>query len=664
MRLTIKILKLFLILAFTVSILLFAASLLLQDKVADIVLKSLNKNISTKLDIGSFRLSFLRKFPKASLQLKDVVVLSSADFNTKDFPDLNTDTLLTAKSMSVEFKITNIIRGIYNIDRIGAKDGYVRFFIDHKGRVNYNISSKNSSNTEGEPFTLDLDKIYLTNFNASYKNLSVKLDIEGLIDKGTLKSRISGSNVDFTALADMKIYSFQLLGTRIDRLIAAEIDLTLQSSKTGFLFKKGTMTIDNYDFGLKGTVSTDNVLDLNVSGNNLDISKIRNYFPEKYNNLVQEYNPSGLLNINGKIKGLLSAKSDPHVEIGFNLKKGQITYGNSNLSIKDLSFTGQLTNGLKNSKKTSTVAIKDIKAKLGSSDYEGSLTVSHFDAPESDLWLKGTLHPDELKEFFNLKDITKTEGTIDADLRLVTDFWPKGKVTFSDVAGLKPEGDLIFSSFTIGLAKNNFLVENVNGTMQTSKSIMVRNLSFRYKDQNIKVTGEFKNLPEWLAGKNFRMIAAADVLIDRLNTEVFFKEASSSGKSPSKKTALKFPEDILLDINFKIDSLEYRKFASSDIVGTLNYKPKLLTFTSLKMKSLEGLISGNGFIVQNKIKSLIVRGTFDVENINVKKAFISFNDFGQSFLKAGNIDGALSGTLIRSSSSRFPAQAPGKNINR
>jgi AsmA protein len=79
MKLILKILKLSAILVITVSVILFSASLVLQDKVAGIILKSLNRNISTKLEIGSFRLSFLRKFPNASLELKNVIVHSSSN---------------------------------------------------------------------------------------------------------------------------------------------------------------------------------------------------------------------------------------------------------------------------------------------------------------------------------------------------------------------------------------------------------------------------------------------------------------------------------------------------------------------------------------------------------------------------------------------------------
>ena len=105
MKILLKIGKLFAILIFTVSIILFAASFLLKDKVGFIILRSLNKNLSTKLEVESYKLSFFRKFPKASLELKDVFVHSSKDFNYDSFKGINTDTLLSARLVSMEFKI-------------------------------------------------------------------------------------------------------------------------------------------------------------------------------------------------------------------------------------------------------------------------------------------------------------------------------------------------------------------------------------------------------------------------------------------------------------------------------------------------------------------------------------------------------------------------------
>ena len=160
MNLFLKILKLFALLILTVSIILFSASFLLKDKVGFIILRSLNKNLSTKLDVGSYKLSFLRKFPKASLELRDVLVHSSPDFNSHAFKGINTDTLLAARFVTVEFKLTDILKGIYNIERIGARIGKAYFFTDTAGHVNYNISLKNNSSGSNET-TIDLKRINL-----------------------------------------------------------------------------------------------------------------------------------------------------------------------------------------------------------------------------------------------------------------------------------------------------------------------------------------------------------------------------------------------------------------------------------------------------------------------------------------------------------------------
>ena len=402
MKLIFKILKLFAVLIIAVSIILFSASALLQDKVADIILKSLNKNISTKLSAGSFKLSFLKKFPKASLELKDVLIHSSSDFNSELFAGINTDTLLAARVVSVDFKITDILKGNYNIERIGARDGKISFYIDTAGLVNYDISAKDER-ADNNDFAIELERINLTDIETFYNNLATSLTINGIIKNGRLKSRISGKDIDFTANAEVQIDSFQLFNTKITKTIITDLDVDLQSSENGILFKKGTLSVENFDFGLDGSVSPGNMLDLNITGHNIDISKIRNYLPEKYLKLVTEYDPSGILIVDCKIKGLLNRINNPHIEINCLLNNGHIDYGRSDLTIHDLSFAGNFSNGSKNQPVTSSVSIRDLKAKLGSSDYSGSFTLSGFDNPMATLLLKGKVLPEELKEFFDLQ---------------------------------------------------------------------------------------------------------------------------------------------------------------------------------------------------------------------------------------------------------------------
>jgi hypothetical protein len=644
MKMFLKIGKLFAVFVLTVSIILFAASFMLKDKVGFIILRSLNKNISTKLEVGSYKLSFLKKFPKASLELKDVLVHSSPGFDAAAFKGINTDTLLSARTVTLEFSLTDIITGIYTIDRIGAKTGRANFFTDSLGHVNYNISAKSNS-SGGVETLIDLRRINISDINAYYNSLSTHLIIGGVIKNGKLKSRISGSTIDFISGTDLLITRFQLYNFNTDKLIDAKLDLNLQSTKSGIRFRKGTITIDNYNIGITGLVSSDNFLDLALTGDNLDISRIRRHLPEKYLNLVADYDPSGIIIASSKIKGLLSRTSNPHIEIDWKLRNGKISYKKSNLIFKNLSFEGHLTNGQKNSFLTSSVSITDFKGKFGSSDYTGGLTIKNFKNPLFDLDLKGRVYPGELKEFFNIKEISKAEGSVDLNLKLVNCSLSKNSFSFNGFIDLKPESSLDFNSFTLGLRNNNLLFSNVTGNVTIQNSIKANNIKFNYKGQNIKIEGEFRNMPEWISGKDVRLDVTADVSFDRLIPESFFNTTSTLEKSKRRQKAVNLPGNIGLDINFRIDSLTYKTFSSSKIVGVLNYKPKMLTFKSLNMKSLNGLISGSCYLSQNNNKDLMAKGNFTVTNIDVNKAFTTFHNFGQSFLKAENIKGTLSGSL-------------------
>lgn len=644
MKLFLKIGKLSAILVLTVSIILLSASFLLKDKVGYIILKSFNRNLSTKIDVGSFRLSFLKKFPHASLELKNVLVHSSPSFSSASFPGINTDTLLSARFVSVEFKITDILKGIYTIERIGAKTGKANFFTDSTSHVNYNISVKHNVSSTDET-TIDLKRINLTDIDAYYNNLATHLIIRGSINNGKLKSRISGNNIDFTAGTDLQIHRFQLYNFSINKSVAAKLDLNLQSSKEGIMFRKGILHIDDYDFGIVGFVSTDNILDLNLTGHNLDIGRIRNYLPDKFLKTVIDYDASGVIIVNSKIKGKLNRTSNPHIEINWQLRNGRIASRKSSLTIKGLSFAGHFSNGSENRPATSSVSITDFKAKLGSSEYTGSANLRVFNNPFIDLSLKGRVYPGEWKEFFNLKDISTADGSVDVDLKLVNSSWSKKKFSFNDFIDLKPEANLAFNSFTLGVQNNKILFSKVNGDMIVLNSIHAKNIQFNYKGQNVKINGEFKNLPEWISGRSVKMTAKADVSFDKLNPETFFSDSHTPDKSGRNQKGFILPDNLILDINFRIDSLSYKTFSSSGFVGNLNFRPKLLTFKSLNMKSLDGTISGNGFFLQNNNKGLIAKGNFIVKNIDVNKAFLTFHNFGQSFLKAENIKGTLSGSL-------------------
>lgn len=644
MKILPKILKVLAIIILSISVILFAAARLMQDKVADIILKSLNSNVSTKLHVGSFRLSFLSKFPRASLELRNVLVRSSPDFDISGFKGISTDTLLAARNVSVEFSLTDIIRGNYTIERIHAKTGKAYFLTDTTGMVNYNVTLKRE-NPGTNDITIDLKNIYVADIKCYYNNLGTRLIINGVINKGILKSKIRGNNLRFIAGGKLQIDSLRLYSTTINKPILIDTDIDLNKTKSGIKFNKSSYKIDNYDFGVEGFISADNIYDLKVTGHNIDISRICKYVPDKYFKTVSGYDPRGILVIDSRIKGLMTRTSNPHADINFRIEKGQMTYGKRKISLNNLSLNGNYSNGPKNCPATGTLKITDFRGKLGSAEYTGSFLLSDFGDATTEFALKGKVIPSEIREFFDLQNVSEADGSAGIDLKLSGKINLKRKFGFPELANMQTEGTVNFDLFTIGFNKNSQLVNDVTGTILFSDNMIAKNLKFIYRGQRISVNGEFRNLLKWLSRQPVQMGVKADISFNRLIPETFLDLSATPKKSPVKRKAFKLPDDMVLDINFKIDSLRYKTFASSDISGTLNFKPKLLTFKSFNMKALKGTISGNGFILQNNNKSVLSKGIFNVTKVDVNKTFIAFRNFGQNFLKAENIAGSLSGSF-------------------
>lgn len=622
---------------------LFTGSFVMQDTVAGIILRSLNKNISTKYGFESVRLSYLRKFPHASLNLKNVVVHSSPCYDKICFGGINTDTLLAAESVSVEFSITDVIKGIYNIDRITVRSGRLNLFSDLKGAVNYEISASSGSDTSSGSFILNLEKINVSGIRVIYNNAATKLLIRGYLNNGRLKSRIEGDNIDFSAAGSMKIDYFRLYDYALSRSIPAEVDLNLFSSKKGIMINKSNFSLNNYLFALSGFISTDDILDFSLTGDRLDIAGIKDYLPDSLRKSIAGYNPSGIMNIKAGIKGPLSRTSNPLVTAEFKVENGNVTYGTSALNIKNLSFSGSFTNGPGKIPATSKLTISNLQGMLGSSQYSGELRLSDFNSPSGRLQIKGKVIPAEIREFFNLKDVSAASGNVDLDLSMEGKLPQKEKYSISDFFSLNPRADLSFNSLNLGLNDNRIIFNDVSGRLIISDTLEARDLKVRFMDHAFQVSGVFLNFPGWIAGNHSILRGTADISCDKLVPEKLFPSLTAADTSGERMTP--FPGDLILDIDIKINDLIYKTLEARNISGKVSYKPRILNFKELKLNALDGMISGEGFVVQNTNKTFVSRGSFVLDKIDINKAFRSFSNFGQSFIKADNLAGVLSGSV-------------------
>jgi|WetSurMetagenome_2_1015567.scaffolds.fasta_scaffold24091_2 hypothetical protein len=642
MKLFLKTVFIFAASVILLTVVLFSASLLLQDKVAGIVLKSFNKDIQTKYEFEDASLSFIRNFPKASLELKNVLVHSSLHFDKKAFGSSETDTLLYAKYVSAAFSITDIIHGNYNIDRLSVRDGKLNILSDKNGGVNWDISTDTTATATSDVLTINLERINVSRVTASYSNLATRLFLRGRIESGKMKSLISGDDIDFTASGDILLESFRLYEFTLKRSTKSRMDISLHSSPKGILFRKSSVKIDNIGFGLSGFISEDDNIDLLIKGENIDISGVKKYLSDSLNAKLAEYNPTGVLNVTGSLNGPLTRTANPRMDIHFGLAKGHVSYLNSALNINNLSLKGDFSNGANMNPSTCSLTVTAFSFDLGSAKYSGSIRLNDFDTLEATLSLDCRIIPEELKDFFRLSAISSAKGSAELSLRLAGRINNPKSFSISDFLAMNPVADINFNSFSAGIHRNKVLIENINGLLHFSDTVLAKKLAFRWRGTDFCLNGSFAKLPAWIAGQQVILRAKADVTAGEIDLLELFPVLADTTPSTS---AYLLPRDVVFDLNYEIGKLKCKTFSAEKINGSLNYKPGIANFKSLRMKTMDGSVSGNGFILQNRDKSFISRAAVNLEKIDINESFRVFHNFGQEFIKAENLAGKLSGNV-------------------
>jgi hypothetical protein len=644
MKLLLKIVKILAIIIIILIIALFSVTLVKQEKVAALFLNELNENINTKIEVGSLKLSLFRKFPMASFEFKNILIHSSPGFNKNQFESVNTDTLLFAGILSLEFKMTDLYNGRYIIESVNVVRGKMSLLSDSSGRVNYEITT-DSITASGNEFALNLKNIGFSDVEVFYYNKAINLRIKSKLKTGNLRGEISDNNIDLYAMSDAEISNFQFYENFVKQPTQIRFEINMHKSDSGILINKGTFSFENIRLAISGTISDKNILDLTLSGQSTDISGLKNYLSGRYLSLFDDYQPSGLLKVDCKIAGLVGRTEMPHFNINFTVNNGVIDNIKSKLSADNISFAGSFNNGIKNDPSTSNLIINHFTFRLGTSNYTGSFALQNILHPQIDLFLNGVLIFNDLKDFISLPQISSSQGSIGISLRLSGNLEAKDKYSFSDFLKLNPEANLNFNSFSIGLNNEKLKLDDIDGNIKFLKNLWTDNLLITYKEQRIEINGEFSNLPEWLAGQSVVLKATADLLFSRLNPSNFIERYKPDNSVNESNRTIVLPRDLILDFNFIVDNFEYKSFSARNVAGRMTVNPGIIEINNFTFSGLSGNISGNCFITQSSNESFITKGAFDLNQIDIRQAFKTFKGFGQTYLKAENLGGSLSGSF-------------------
>jgi uncharacterized protein involved in outer membrane biogenesis len=263
-----------------------------------------------------------------------------------------------------------------------------------------------------------------------------------------------------------------------------------------------------------------------------------------------------------------------------------------------------------------------LKKPMSTVDFDGSVS--------------GRFTLDNVKQFTDLGPGTTLSGILNADV----------KFAGTKAAIDKGEYDKINTSGTASLANVKYsspdyptgITIPVVDASFTPKKATISNFSGNYMKSNFTGNGSLDNLVGY-ALKNEPLKGTVNISVDKMDLNDWMgTEPTSPAATPAATTTATpaaastttdpflVPSNLDLVLNAKAGNVKYDKVDYWNIAGTLLLANETVTLKDVKTEALDGTIAFNGsYSTKVNKKQPDISLTYDVKDVDVQKAFLSFN---------------------------------------
>jgi hypothetical protein len=634
------------------KIVLFAGSLLLlavimlsiyasvrQEKITTALIRKVNESINTRISYGNLRVTIFESFPNITVRLSNLLVEPSPFYDKTQFRGENTDTLLYASSLSITVSLPSMLTGTVAVRSITARDGEVNLLTDRRGDINFEVFRE----SKGDGKNVSLKNISTVNIKTVWHDRSSGMRISGNIGQANVGGEIFRTGIYLNTSVTAAIDSVNLDNLTF-RAIPVSAEVKLRKSASSLSVTKGSLQMADLKFDIDGNINySSSTLNLTIAGKKINIASVLSLLPEKWRSVMGNFSPTGITDIRCGITGPYGDAGKPHIDLTYDLSGGKVSNLASGFRVNNLEFSGGITNGDLNSAETFHCTVDNLNATYGSASIKGSFMLNNLTRPHITLALDGDIDFDDLGRVMTPGYIHDQTGSVTGSIR-ISGTLPDSMRFASALPLLKPDISLIFSGFGVAGNRNGFALSDMNGSLKINNDLVADSLSFTFREQHFTMNTVMKNFIPWVAGRPVILEITGDVAADRFVTSVFAGKQSDTLQEGRRPLNI-FPSDVRANVRIRTDSLIFNDFRASEFNSTLEYKPYVITFRNITATGLDGFLTGEFMLGKQKEGGYITRSKLAVTGIDINKAFIAFNNFGQDFIRSENLHGNLTGNM-------------------
>lgn len=638
--------KKFIIIIITIWLVIVTIGLLvsrsMQGKIINILSEQAGRHLTTEIHVrkSDIHFSIFKKFPLASLELRNVSFMIPKTVELKNSILLRGDTLLYAKNLYLQMNLRSLIQKRYELEKISINKGYLQIINDSKGNSSLNILRKQEKGPDKD-FSASINEFSSRNLTLYYTDKTKNTITTTQIKDGKASGEFSKEDFLVKLKARGKLTAINANNQVLKPDQPFKVDTDIEFKKNRYTINRGSFNLSNIPFTVLGSISLTNntLIDLLFSAKNVPLKQMDDAV---LRGLLGEsgFQPKGgTMDIQSTLLGY-TRHSLPSIKATFTVRKGKVYDTKRKISYDDIYFTGNADNGSRHLPKTTTIRVDSFYFKIGNSYQVGKLKIQNLINPVLSANSKGYVEVNDIGAIIQIPDIQLVEGNFTNNVA-VTGFILKDAIKDNNILDkMKVWGDLSIKKIGLAFEKYKLPYTQIDGDIKLYKdlSLLFDSLKSKSGHSDILIHGKLEHafrkdgIPQFKGAVYSKYFLADD----------FIKPTTSVNKH---KTVVNFPDSVIINGSIAIEKFQFGNFISTNSNGAIKYANKKMVLSPFSMKGFDGKLNGQVIFEQVTNGNIEMFAKATLQQVDINKLFIGCNNFSQDVINSEHLSGTINGNL-------------------
>jgi len=410
-------------------------------------------------------------------------------------------------------------------------------------------------------------------------------------------------------------------------------DLDMDMPKMKFTFKENEFGVNDLGLAFDGFVEmpdTSITMDLKFAAKQTEFKSILSLIPAVYSKDFASIKTAGKLALDGFAKGVYNGSSMPAFAINLIIKDAMFKYPSLPKSVNNINIDVHVNNptGVLDA---TTIDVNRFHVEMAGNPIDLSAKVrTPISDPDLTANLKGVIVLASISEFVPMEKTDKLSGTIKADISLAGRMSAIDKQKYED---FKATGSFEIDQMDYQTATLAYSVKlNTMKLNFTNQFVELAAFDALMGKSDIKASGKIENFMQYIFKDDLikGTFGITSNLMD-LN-ELMGPPAPTTAATPSTAATstassgvAAVPSNIDFNLNASIGKVIYTNLILDNMVGNIVVRNQKVDMTNLRMNTMGGALTINGFYETSNIKKPTIGLNLKVDNFDIQETFKAFS---------------------------------------